>query len=85
MLLLPPLLLPCLFPTPQAPTRRDGKVSASARLALDSIVREFPNKPGQVYFGPESAAVPREIHPVFYLSFDLQCSVPRDLMVLRVG
>ncbi|MHC4824755.1 MAG: DUF2891 domain-containing protein, partial [Planctomycetota bacterium] len=81
---LPVLLLTCMFPAPQEPTLTDEQVTAFARLALDSIVREFPNKPGQVYHGPESAVVPRELHPVFYGSFDWHSSVHGHWMLVRL-
>ena len=38
----------------------DSQVAGFARLALDGIVREYPNKPAQVYVGPESAFEPRD-------------------------
>jgi len=68
----------------QSPSLEDEQVVSFARLALDSIVREFPNKPGQVYTGPESAVVPREIHPVFYGSFDWHSSVHGHWMLVRL-
>ena len=60
------LLFSCMPAMSQTPPLEDEQVASFARLALDSIVREFPNKPGQVYTDPESAVVPRVIHPVFY-------------------
>jgi len=78
------VLLSCMFPAQQAPTLKDDQVVAFSRLALDSIVREFPNKPGQVYVGPESAVVPRDLHPVFYGSFDWHSSVHGHWMLVRL-
>jgi len=60
------------------------EVSDFARLALDGIERPFPNKPGQVYVGPESAVVPQDMHPVFYGSFDWHSSVHGHWMLVRL-
>ncbi|PCJ52894.1 MAG: hypothetical protein COA70_10840 [Planctomycetota bacterium] len=80
-----PVLLFSLMPAiSQTPDLKDEQVVSFARLALDSIVREFPNKPGQVYTGPESAVVPRAIHPVFYGSFDWHSSVHGHWMLVRL-
>lgn len=60
------------------------QVAAFAQLALDGIVREWPNKPGQVYVGPESAKTPREMHPVFYGSFDWHSAVHGHWLLVRL-
>jgi hypothetical protein len=78
------LLFSCMPAMSQTPPLEDEQVASFARLALDSIVREFPNKPGQVYTGPESAVVPRVIHPVFYGSFDWHSSVHGHWMLVRL-
>lgn len=62
----------------------DSQVAAFAQLALDGIVREWPNKPGQVYVGPESARTPREMHPVFYGSFDWHSAVHGHWLLVRL-
>jgi len=62
----------------------DEQVSAFAQLALDGIVREWPNKPGQVYVGPESAQTPRQMHPVFYGSFDWHSAVHGHWLLIRL-
>lgn len=62
----------------------DSQVEAFAQLALDGIVREWPNKPGQVYVGPESARTPREMHPVFYGSFDWHSAVHGHWLLVRL-
>ena len=62
----------------------DSQVTAFALLALDGIVREWPNKPGQVYVGPESAKTPREMHPVFYGSFDWHSAVHGHWLLVRL-
>ena len=62
----------------------DAQVAAFAQLAMDGIVREWPNKPGQVYVGPESARTPREMHPVFYGSFDWHSAVHGHWLLVRL-
>jgi hypothetical protein len=44
--------------------------SNMARIALGHVAREFPNKPDHVLSGDEDALPPRELHPIFYGSFD---------------
>ena len=41
-----------------------------ASIALGHVRREFPNKLDHVLNGPEDARTPRELHPIFYGSFD---------------
>lgn len=82
-MLLSALLLSCMPQTQQAPLE-DAQVAAFANLAMESLVREYPNKPGQVYTGPESAKTPREMHPVFYGSFDWHSAVHGHWMLVRL-
>lgn len=44
--------------------------SRFARLALGHVAREFPNKLDHVLDGPADAGTPRDLHPVFFGSFD---------------
>jgi len=46
------------------------QASGFARLALGHVTREYPNKLDHVLAGPEDARTPRDLHPVFYGSFD---------------
>ncbi|HBF23605.1 MAG TPA: DUF2891 domain-containing protein [Planctomycetes bacterium] len=55
-----------------------------AAIALASIVREFPNKPGEVQAGPEDAKTPKEMHPAFFGSFDWHSSVHGHWMLARL-
>lgn len=48
----------------------DSQVAAFAKLALEGVTREFPNKPMHVHTDPGSAQRPRDLHPVFYGCFD---------------
>ena len=41
-----------------------------ARTALGHVTREYPNKLDHVLTGQEDAKAPRELHPIFYGSFD---------------
>ena len=41
-----------------------------ARIALGHVTREYPQKLDHVMLGDEDASPPRELHPIFYGSFD---------------
>jgi len=41
-----------------------------ARTALGHVTREYPNKLDHVLTGPEDVKSPRELHPIFFGSFD---------------
>jgi hypothetical protein len=49
--------------------------SKFASLALAHVGREYPNKLDHVLNGPEDLRSPRELHPVFYGSFDWHSNV----------
>ncbi|MEM6798641.1 MAG: DUF2891 domain-containing protein [Planctomycetota bacterium] len=86
------LFVPALMATPtpaESPLMPGDKLSHEqvagfARLALDGIPREFPNKPSNVMVGPESVRGPREMHPVFFGSFDWHSSVHGHWMLVRL-
>jgi hypothetical protein len=44
--------------------------SSFARIALGHVAREYPNKLDHVLDGPADARGPRELHPIFFGSFD---------------
>ncbi len=44
--------------------------SRFARIALGHITREYPNKLDHVMAGPEDVRSPRDLHPIFFGSFD---------------
>jgi hypothetical protein len=44
--------------------------SSFARIALGHVTREYPNKLDHVLDGPADARGPRDLHPIFYGSFD---------------
>ena len=62
----------------------DEQVASFARLALDGIEKEYPNKLSHVLTDAESARTPRELHPVFYGSFDWHSSVHGHWMLVRL-
>ncbi len=49
--------------------------SRFARIALEHIRLEYPNKLDHVLNGPQDVRSPRELHPVFYGSFDWHSNV----------
>jgi hypothetical protein len=49
--------------------------SKFASLALAHVKREYPNKLDHVMNGPEDVRSPRELHPIFYGSFDWHSNV----------
>jgi hypothetical protein len=55
-----------------------------AGLALGHVAREFPYKLDQVMLGPEDAKTPRELHPVFFGSFDWHSCVHGYWLLARV-
>jgi hypothetical protein len=48
----------------------EGYASMFARVALSHVQREYPNKLDHVLHGPADLRSPRELHPIFYGSFD---------------
>ena len=54
---------PSASPTPEIASR-------FAAIALGHVEREYPNKMDHVLDGPQDAVGPRELHPVFFGSFD---------------
>lgn len=44
--------------------------SRFARIALGHVTREYPNKLDHVLTGPADAKGPRDLHPIFFGSFD---------------
>ena len=71
------------FPQLGAPLS-DAQVTAFARLALENLEREYPNKPSHVWTGGEEDCTPRQLHPVFYGSFDWHSSVHGHWMLVRL-
>jgi hypothetical protein len=51
-------------------TMTPGFADRCAAIALGHVTREYPNKLDHVLTGPQDARGPRDLHPVFYGSFD---------------
>ncbi|WP_438015129.1 DUF2891 domain-containing protein [Sorangium sp. So ce315] len=58
--------------------------SQLAALALGHVTREFPNKLDHVMTGPEDVRGPRELHPIFYGSFDWHSCVHGHWLLARI-
>ncbi|MFI4949409.1 MAG: DUF2891 domain-containing protein [Caulobacterales bacterium] len=61
--------------SPSPASRQDHRLtpelaSSFARIALGHVTREYPNKLDHVLDGPADARGPRDLHPIFYGSFD---------------
>lgn len=55
-----------------------------ARLLLQGVVREYPNAPGHILFGPEDQRSPRELHPAFYGCYDWHSAVHSHWALIRL-
>jgi hypothetical protein len=55
-----------------------------AEIALGHVTREYPHKLDHVMEGPEDAATPRRLHPIFFGSFDWHSCVHGYWLLLRV-
>ncbi len=53
-------------------------------IALAHVGREYPNKLDQVLTGPQDLCAPRELHPVFFGSFDWHSCVHAHWMLARL-
>ena len=91
------VLLVACSPAAQEPntgtmyTDTDGKVALTsdgashfARLALDCIHKEYPNKLNQVLSSEEFLRPPATLHPAFYGCFDWHSSVHGHWMLVKV-
>jgi hypothetical protein len=54
------------------------------RIALGHVAREYPHKLDHVMDGPEDVAGPRELHPIFFGSFDWHSCVHGWWLMLRL-
>jgi len=55
-----------------------------ARIALSHVRREYPNKPDHTLAGPEDVRTPRDLHPIFYGSYDWHSCVHSYWMLARL-
>jgi hypothetical protein len=58
--------------------------SRFARIALGHVRREYPNGPDHVLAGDADARTPRQLHPIFYGSFDWHSCVHSYWMLARL-
>ena len=69
----------------QEQTQVDSDLASRfARLALDCIHREYPNKIGHVLNEAADARTPSSLHPVFYGCFDWHSSVHGHWLLVRL-
>jgi hypothetical protein len=85
-------LLKALLLTTSMMLSASGETSAAdpelttrfARLALDCVHREYPNKIAHVLNGAQDARTPAQLHPVFYGCFDWHSSVHGHWLLVRL-
>ena len=58
--------------------------SPFARIALENIVRAYPNKPDHLLTGDADLHSPRQLHPAFYGSYDWHSSVHMHWLLARL-
>src|SRR5687768_13105063 len=58
--------------------------SRFALIALDNVVREYPNKLDHVLTGEADVASPRALHPAFHGSFDWHSCVHMHWLMARL-
>src|SRR5579872_5444931 len=57
--------------SPSTTSRLTADIAAKfAAIALGHVSREYPNKLDHVLDGPADAKAPRDLHPIFFGSFD---------------
>lgn len=64
--------------------RPDAVTDRFARLALDCIHREYPNKISHVLNSDADAGTPKSLHPAFYGCFDWHSSVHGHWLLVRL-
>ncbi len=55
-----------------------------ARMSLNCVAREYPNKPGHVMASDSDALTPVEMHPAFYGCFDWHSAVHGHWLLVKV-
>jgi len=63
---------------------QDTQAAELAKLAVDGLHREYPNKPSNVLVGPADVISPKQLHPAFYGCFDWHSSVHGHWMLVRL-
>lgn len=62
----------------------EATAATLARIALGHVTREYPQKLDHVMDGPADARTPRDLHPMFYGSFDWHSCVHGWWLLLRL-
>jgi hypothetical protein len=70
--------------TATVPAHASGPEARFARLALDCVHREYPNKIAHVMSSAADAGTPSQLHPVFYGCFDWHSSVHGHWLLVRL-
>ena len=71
-------------PSMEFPALDGESASRFARLALNGITREYPNKLDHVMNGPEDVQSPSALHPVFFGSYDWHSCVHGHWLLVRL-
>jgi len=66
------------------PTLSGELAARFARIALGHVTREYPHKADHVMEADADAYIPREVHPIFYGSFDWHSCVHGHWLLARV-
>ncbi len=66
------------------PTLDRATASRFARMALDCIGREYPNKPSTVMNSAKDVQSPQSLHPAFYGCFDWHSAVHGHWLLIRL-
>lgn len=61
-----------------------ARAATFARIALGHVTREYPHKPDHIMAGDTDAYLPREIHPIFFGSFDWHSCVHGYWLLARI-
>jgi Protein of unknown function (DUF2891) len=93
LLAVPPVLLlvftvaqtePAVADKKEVPKMTQEQASSFARLALQGLQKEYPNKPADVLNSDKDVRAPRAVHPAFYGCFDWHSSVHGHWMLVRL-
>lgn len=71
-------------PSPGQAELPDERAAALAKLALDGLHREYPNKPANVLSSELDVKSPKQLHPAFFGCFDWHSSVHGHWMLVRL-
>jgi len=84
-LLLPSIAVAAVAPQSSPPALDPAAAERFARLALDCVHREYPNKIAHVLQSDEDARPPRALTPAFYGCYDWHSSVHGHWLLARLA